>query len=198
MSITATIVLFSEAQHRPGPEIMAELLAWSGVHLMPSGKKPVYVARSVGASREWNPAPDSCDDLPVRNEDNEFLHEADFSRIPDLFQAGTCLTVDLGGCPQGDRIEAGIVQQIPRHVRDEFAPGDVILRVGEHDLIEFDNGSPRLLGRAFSSVTFFGYSSPHDLTMMRRLTAQMPEMQLVCQELSRIIGPVQMCISAFS
>jgi hypothetical protein len=196
MSITGNLSFYSLAVHPDPKRLLRQLIEWTGRDARSPDELPFGLSRSIGPERGWEVTQTAArdEDYPLFDELYESLYERSLDRIPDLYRDGTSLSVDLSVCPQGARISDAIRDGIPESIHNNFAPGDIFLRVGHHDIVDVSESDGRLIARPFSEVSLFGYSCPNHWANMRDMTAALPEVIAVRKELSTIMGPVEMCM----
>lgn len=143
------------------------------------------VSRSKGESREWE------DFLAGKDKYDSEL----FPRLPDplqvgkYYEEGKLLSAQLDGSPVSAPLMKAVEAGIPAAIRGDFLPSDPIIKIGWHDLWECSEDDKGVLfARAFLSVGFFGYSTPFDWKAFRRAVFELPDVQAIRSDLSKIVG----------
>lgn len=124
---------------------------------------------------------------------NRPLHPSD---IPALFVEDRSLMLECVESPRLETLADTICDMIPKEVAGTFLPGGTLIKIGWHDIwegAEHDEGL--LFGRAFWSLTIWGYGSPDDWPEYRRLVLDMPEIQEFSKDLQHTTGQsIQQCV----
>ena len=198
MSITSNVYFFTVQNISDYRDALDRVVAWTGAEVRVPEYVPYSIWRTVGEERAWEFAKryEEFGGSPFQEE--EMFDERDPKQISSHFLLGTSLFFSLSACPVGHRIMDAIVGGIPESIRGNFAPADVSLRVGEHDIIEVNFDQQSLAGRATVSVNFFGYGVSNDGNEMRRMFWTLPEVIQIRKELSAIIGDVEMSMSFYA
>lgn len=118
------------------------------------------------------------------------------SDIPALFVENRSLILECVESPRLEALAENICDAIPKEVAGTFLPGGTLINIGWHDIwegAEHDEGL--LFGRAFWSLSTWGYGSPDDWPEYRRLVLAMPEVQKFSNDLQLATGqPIQQCV----
>jgi len=149
------------------------------------------VARSIGEDREWQRFLDDRESTPL-----EILADADDAEaFVSYYREGCWLSGEMIGSPLGQKVRESIDRSIPVSVRGHFLPGDLILRIGHHDLFECaEHDCGHLVARPFLAVSFFGYSTPRDWSGFRHRVFAITEIQEIHKRLEEVIGPLERCV----
>jgi len=149
------------------------------------------ISRTLVEDREWDRFHNNEDEVP-----REYLSAPlNLPELCDLYQEGKSLSVYRMHSQFGSRVSAAITNDIAEQIRGNFAPIDMNITIGFHDLwenAEHDEGL--FLARPFVSVGFFGYGTPHDWAAFRVAVFAVPEVQAVKREIETVVGPLEQCI----
>ena len=198
MSITSNIYLFSRQSAANSINAFDKLLDWTGAIPRAPEHCPYPISRTIGSECGWELAQPQ-EEFQLRPfQEKEQFKERDPKQSRFYFREGTCLCIDLSVCRAGARVKEAIIRGIPDSIRGNFAPADIFLSVGEHDVIEVNFDEQRLAGRATASVDFFGYGVPSDGDKMRKMFWDLPEVIQIQHELSAIIGEVETAMSFYA
>jgi hypothetical protein len=197
MSQTGELVFFTEMRISQPEVTLRDLLIASGA------TKSISVYRNLQEDRGWERFLRARDEplqsLIVEHDASDLGDRVDegmsLSEIPSLYNDGGCLTVSIGVCPLADRVEQAVKQGVSEVIRSDFLPCELAIVMGFHDIFdcsEFDEGF--LFGRAFLSISFYGYGCAADFMGMREQTFDLPAIRKIKQELELITGPLKQCM----
>jgi hypothetical protein len=117
----------------------------------------------------------------------------DLPSLSSEYRENSCLSIILDSCPLGHRIHR-VVRTIDEDIRGDFCPSQVHLGVGYHDLFESaEHEDGFLIARAFFSIRFWGYSTPHDWDAFRSDCFTLSAMLLIKKELEALVGSLSEC-----
>lgn len=158
MGRNGTLYLYTKSKVREPQKAIAAILNASGA----TSASLVY--RSTSESQDWK-----YFQLEQEAPDDEILaKQLPLEKVPGLYQDGRCLTVDVGKSKWGEDLHATALKKIPQEDLGDFAPGQLVIHCGYHDLFECaEHEDGLLIARAFLSVGFFGYGSPADWSAAR-------------------------------
>jgi len=110
------------------------------------------------------------------------------------YMEGRMLAIHISDTSISTIIDESMMKNIPETLSDRFRAGDVSVQIGEHDLCEsMSSENAKLFARTFFSLRIGGYGCPNDWDQMREEIAKLPEIKKLCEDVSRIIGPVGVC-----
>lgn len=193
MSVNGSLVSFSETEPPDPSALLRSVLDFLG-------PQSVAAFRSRGENREWEQFQADLERpfeaVEITDDDDEYFAKVATIDAPGLFRAGTCLHLLCHGCRVGPDIADAIAASIPESIRGSFLPGTPDVRIGWHDIFESsEHDTGHLFGRAFLSVTLFGYGTPHNWGEYRRLVTDVAAVQSLRQSLEALgAGPIRQCV----
>jgi hypothetical protein len=106
-----------------------------------------------------------------------------------LFDATAGLRIAAEKAELGDRIERGVLRDIPESVRGRFIPSRPFIEIGKHYL--YDGVSETVFARPNVTVGCWGYSTPKDSNEFRKRMFALPEFVEETHRLEHLIGPLK-------
>lgn len=191
MSATGKIVFFCPpSDETSASDRLAQVIHYSGA------SKYSYLRRTTVPDREWEALlaadRDGTEFNGVPSESIE--RNLPLALLPTKYVAGCSLTVDFGGCPLSRRFYLGYQASVDGSVRGDFNPTDLIVTVGEHDLIRCTpEGDLERAAVSSFSVKFFGYGTPANWSAFEEAVFNTAETRQIRVELEALLGPVNVC-----
>lgn len=202
MSQSTELTLFSEQQPQAPAQLLSALIALTGasaVHLV--GGYTQY-ERSLAQLLEDRADPDADSKLGRRG----ILHarRINLADAAGFLSASEVIVFHLLESTLGMALHAAIMRDIPEEIRRQAAPSDASITIGRHDIINEDeedcdaDGWPRttLVGRAWVSLSFFGYDVPRQWKEYSQRIAKIPEVTQIQAALTNLTGgPIGLDVS---
>ena len=150
-------------------------------------------ADHIKASRYTGPDTSWAD---LRNEDSEgpayeiLAKRVTIEEAAATYIAGKFLTLDVSS-PITKTLSVLVDQSIPEAIRADHWPHNLSFYIDSHDVFEnAENTRGELFDRAFVSVKWWGYSTPHNITEYRKRVLSLPLIAEIQANLSRVLGTV--------
>ncbi len=202
MSQTTKLTLFSEQQPPAPAQLLNALIALTGASSMRSVWGFTQYELSLAQLLEDRDDPDADSKLGRRG----ILHarRINLADAAGFLPASEVVVFHLLESTLGMALHAAILRDIPEEIRRQAAPSDASITIGRHDIINEDeedcgaDGWPRttLVGRAWVSLSFFGYDVPRQWKEYARRIAMVPEVTQLQAALSNLTGgPIGLDVS---
>lgn len=153
------------------------------IHFLES--PPGWVRRLKGTTIEIveDYPPELGSDLPIE-------------KLPEFWQEGRCLWIDLGICPLSHKIYEAVKKFISPEIRDYFIPGHYGMNftIGYHELGGDGPEGIRHLGIVFLSISFSGIGVAKDWIAFEEQVFELEEVQAVKRELEEVTCPLEQTV----
>ncbi len=196
MGQTGKVVLYSTEEPSDPPRLLADLLRLTGATHIGS------VCAWHGADKSWAMFQRNLKRLRSGRRVRT-LEEMDYERLAmdgSLDEATRhvrpkgCLSIRFADPTIAVDVGLAAERDIPPEVRGEFWFRDLIIWFGWHDLFESaENEDGYLFARAFTSIRFYGHSSPSNWNEYRRRVFEIPEFKTAKARFETVTGPLQQC-----
>ena len=202
MSQSTELTLFSELQPQAPAKLLDALIALTGasaVHLV--GGYTQY-ERSLAQLIEDRDDPDA--DIKLGRRGILHARRISLADAAAYLSASEVVTIHLLESTLGLALSAAIKRDIPEDIRGQAAPSDASITIGRHDIINEDeencdaDGWPHttLVGRAWVSLSFFGYGVPHEWKRYAQRIATISEVVQLQSTLANLTGgPIGLDVS---
>jgi hypothetical protein len=152
-----------------------------------------YATRSREVSRDWECI--EAGDIASVPGDDEIGREIPITNLARHLDLPKCLSAYYSFPPLGKRVFEALRQSIPEKVFGDHLPSEVILKIGEHDLIGADADYESChIARPFVSLTLWGYHSPPDIDVYKKAVLSTPEILRLKTEVEEIFGSSDLMI----
>ena len=130
------------------------------------------------------------DDVPTE----DFLERMTVEEAANLYSPSGTTHLIVGRNQLSTVIYDEVKNSIPVHVAGHFVPSDPSIRIGWHDLFEWnEHEEGYFFGRAFFSFSLFGNDTPNEWETYRKLILEVPAVRKLKADLEAIVGPLQQC-----
>lgn len=185
MSQSGSIVFYTEEQFEKPEDALFRIFSWLGA-------TQLYLAnRTISESQEWKLtlAAQEDDDVEPYDPDESVCNRSPVSALKGAYMPGRTLIVDLSTAPRTDLFCKTHAELDPK-IRGDFNPGSPIIRLGHHDLFEEDGeGELHYVARAFCSIRIFGYGTPANDKVYRKMIWSQPFVQDFEMEVLKLLAP---------
>jgi hypothetical protein len=187
MSSTGHFILFHR-EELPNPrELLPKLMADFGVEKFSGGR------RTLGPDNGWELVLSGSDeDVPLKYiRPLPAVHE-----ISTYFIDDCSLALDISQSKLNLRFYELMQDQMQSWIMENFMFTNLSMTIGWHDI--FENNGPKerkFYGRAFFSLSFWGYNPPDDPIILERALYAHPGILKVKAEVEALVGKLDMCMT---
>ena len=147
------------------------------------------VLRSIGESHEFDELAASIQSGTGEVQEQWVLlgYDLTVDSVVALYRDGTCLSIDVGGCPLAETIDVAVRAKIARKQLGDLGVNGVFLKIGNHDIFTLtDADEPLLLGAFLFRSRFGGMGRQGIPTLFVAESLSWSSFVISCLVLSRI------------